>query len=154
MIQDLDATDLKILKILQQNCELTTKELAARINLSSTPTFERKKRLERLGFIRGYMAVLDGEQIERGFVVYCNVTMRQINKDIATQFATAVQEWKEVTECYNVSGDFDYLMKICCSSMKQYQEFILNKIGAFPHVAHLQSIFVMGTLKFAYGFPL
>lgn len=154
MIQDLDDIDLKILKLLQQNCELTTKELAALIHLSPTPTFERKKRLERLGFIRGYMAVLDGEQMERGFVVYCNVTMRQINKSIAEQFSQYVQEWNEVTECYNVSGDFDYLMKICCSSMKQYQEFILNKIGAFPHVAHLQSIFVMGTLKFAYGFPI
>lgn len=154
MIQDLDDIDLKILKLLQQNCELTTKELAALIHLSPTPTFERKKRLERLGFIRGYMAVLDGEQMERGFVVYCNVTMRQINKSIAEQFSQYVQEWNEVTECYNVSGDFDYLMKICCSSMKQYQEFILNKIGAFPHVAHLQSIFVMGTLKFSYGFPL
>jgi len=154
MIQDLDNIDLKILKLLQQNSELTTKELAALIHLSPTPTFERKKRLERLGFIRGYMAILDGEQMERGFVVYCNVTMRQINKTIAEQFSQYVQEWNEVTECYNVSGDFDYLMKICCSSMKQYQEFILNKIGAFPHVAHLQSIFVMGTLKFTYGFPI
>lgn len=154
MIQDLDATDLKILKLLQQNCEVTIKELASMINLSPTPTFERKKRLERMGFIRGYMAVLNAEQLERGFVVYCNVTMRQINQQIASQFTQSVQAWDEVTECYNVSGDFDYLMKICCSSMNQYQEFILKKIGAFPYVSHIQSIFVMGTLKFSYGFSI
>lgn len=154
MIQDLDQTDIKILKLLQENCKLTTKELANIIHLSTTPTFERQKRLERMGYIQKYVAVLDGDRLERGFIVYCNVSMTKINKNIAEDFATAVQEWKEVSECYNVSGDGDYMLKVCVSSMNQYQQFVLNKIGAFPYIAHIQSIFVMGTLKLTYGYPL
>ncbi|MBR3532098.1 MAG: Lrp/AsnC family transcriptional regulator [Bacteroidaceae bacterium] len=154
MLQELDQTDIKLLQILQENCKYTTKELAQMVNLSTTPTFERIKRLERLGFIRGYVAVLDGERLDRNFIVFCNVSMRQINRDIAMQFAKAVQEWDEVTECYNVSGDGDYMLKVCVSSMHQYQQFVINKIGGFPHVAHIQSIFAMDTLKHVFGFPL
>ena len=154
MLQELDKTDIKLLQILQENCKYTTKELAQMVNLSTTPTFERIKRLERLGFIKGYVAVLDGERLDRGFIVFCNVSMRQINRDIAMQFSKAVQEWDEVTECYNVSGDGDYMMKVCVSSMHQYQQFVINKIGGFPHVAHIQSIFAMDTLKSMFGFPL
>lgn len=154
MIQDLDDIDLKMLRALQENCRLTTKELAQQVNLSTTPTYERQKRLERMGFIQKYMAVLNADRLERGFMVFCNVTMKQINRSIAEDFNQAVQTWTEVSECYNVSGDGDYLLKICVSSMKHYQEFILNKIGTFEHIAHVQSIFVMGTLKQVYGFPL
>ena len=80
--------------------------------------------------------------------------MKQINKAIAEEFARAVDEWAEVAECYNVSGDGDYMLKVCVASMAQYQQFVLNKIGAFSHIAHIQSIFVMDTLKLTYGFPL
>ncbi len=154
MIQELDSIDLLILKLLQQNAKLTTKELAREIHLSTTPTFERQKRLERMGFIQKYVAVLDGDRLERGFVVFCNVSMAKINHEIAQDFTLAVQEWDEVSECYNVSGEGDYMLKVCVSSMKKYQEFVLNKIGSFPHIGHIQSIFVMGTLKLTYGFPL
>jgi DNA-binding Lrp family transcriptional regulator len=153
-MQELDQIDIRILQILQENCKYTTKELSQMVNLSSTPTFERIKRLERLGFIKGYVAVLDGERLDRNFVVFCNVSMRQINREIAKEFAQAVQEWDEVTECYNVSGDGDYMMKVCVSSMSQYQQFVINKIGGFPYVAHIQSVFAMDTLKQVQGFPL
>ncbi|MCH5177303.1 MAG: Lrp/AsnC family transcriptional regulator [Prevotellaceae bacterium] len=153
-IQELDKIDIQILRLLQENCKYTTKELAALINLSTTPTFERQKRLERMGFIKNYVAVLDANRIERGFMVYCTITMQQINKQIAEEFARAVQTWDEVTECYNVSGDGDYMLKVCVSSMLGYQQFILNNIGTFSHIAHIQSIFVMDTLKMSYGFPI
>jgi Lrp/AsnC family leucine-responsive transcriptional regulator len=154
MIQELDQTDLRILRLLQENCKLTTKELAAAINLSTTPTFERQRKLERMGIIKGYVAVLDADLMERGFMVYCNVSMSKINRSIAEQFSQEVQTWAEVSECYNVSGQGDYMLKVCVSSMKQYQEFVLNRIGAFPHIAHIQSVFVMGTLKHIYGIPV
>lgn len=154
MVQELDAIDIKILRLLQDNCKLTIKEIAEKINLSTTPAFERQKRLEKAGFIQKYVAVLDSAKLGRGFMVFCNVSMRQINKDIAEDFAAQVTLWPEVSECYNVSGDCDYLLKICVNSMQQYQEFILNKIGTFNHIAHIQSVFVMGTLKQSYGVPL
>ena len=153
-IHELDETDLKILRILQDNSRLTTKELALKIHLSVTPTYERQRRLERMGYIKSYVAVLDANKLERGFVVFCNVSMKQINKQIAQAFMDTVASWDEVTECYNISGDGDYLMKVCVSSMQRYQQFILDKVGEFPYISQVRSSFVMDTLKFTYGLPL
>ena len=110
-IHELDAIDIQILRILQDNSRLTTKELAQKIHLSVTPTYERQRRLERMGYIKGYVAVLDANKMERGFMVFCNVSMKQINKQIANNFCVTVGTWNEVTECYNISGDGDYLLK-------------------------------------------
>ena len=153
-IHELDAIDLQILRILQDNSRLTTKELAQQIHLSVTPTYERQRRLERMGYIKGYVAVLDANKMERGFMVFCNVSMKQINKRIANEFKDTVASWIEVTECYNISGDGDYLLKICVSSMQKYQQFILDKLGEFPYISKVSSCFVMDTLKLTYGFAL
>ena len=118
-IHELDAIDIQILRILQDNSRLTTKELAQKIHLSVTPTYERQRRLERMGYIKGYVAVLDANKMERGFMVFCNVSMKQINKQIANNFCVTVGTWNEVTECYNISGDGDYLLKVCVSSMQK-----------------------------------
>lgn len=154
LYHELDETDIKILRMLQVNSRLTTKEISQQIHLSVTPTYERQRRLERLGYIKGYVAVLDANMLGRGFMVFCNISMRQINKEIAQQFEASVAGWNEVTECYNISGDGDYLMKVCVSSMQQYHQFILNCVGAFEYVSQVRSLFVMDTLKLTYGFPL
>lgn len=154
IIHELDDIDIKILKALQENCRLTTKELALKIHLSSTPTFERQRRLEREGYIDKYVAVLNADRLERGFQVLCNVTMRQLNHEVAEMFREILAQWNEVTECYNVSGEGDYMLKVCVSSMHQYQQFILNKLGSFPYIGHIKSIFIMDTLKLSYGLPL
>lgn len=125
----LDKVDLQILRLLQENARLTTKELAAKVSLSSTPVFERLKRLESNGYIKKYIAVLDAEKLNRGFVVFCNVKMRHMSRDIAADFARRIQDIPEVTECYNISGSYDYLLKVHAPDMKYYQEFILNILG-------------------------
>jgi len=153
-MEELDATDIQILRVMQTDCRLTTKELAAKIHLSTTPTFERLKRLEREGYIQKYVAILDPGKLDRGFVVYCNITMKQINKQIADEFTDTVQNWNEVTECYNVSGDCDYMLKIYVSSMKHYQEFVINQLGTLDTISHIRSVFVMDTLKLCYNIPL
>ena len=153
-IHELDAIDIQILRILQDNSRLTTKELAQKIHLSVTPTYERQRRLERMGYIKGYVAVLDANKMERGFMVFCNVSMKQINKQIDNNFCVTVGTWNEVTECYNISGDGDYLLKVCVSSMQKYQQFILDKLGDFPYISRVRSFFVMDTLKLTYGFPM
>ena len=89
--EELDKTDLMILRALQQNARLTTKELAAQVHLSTTPVFERQKRLERMGYIRKYMAVLDADKLNRGFIVFCNVKLRRMNRDIAQDFADRIR---------------------------------------------------------------
>lgn len=150
-IDKLDKVDLQILRTLQENARLTTKELAARVSLSSTPVFERLKRLEGNGYIKKYIAVLDAEKLNRGFVVFCNVKLRRINRDIAAEFTRIIREIPEVTECYNISGSFDYLLKIHAPDMKYYQEFILNVLGTIDSLGSLESMFVMDEVKHGYG---
>ena len=152
--EKLDKVDLQILRTLQQNARLTTKELAARVSLSSTPVFERLKRLESGGYIKRYMAVLDAEKLNQGFVVFCNVKMSSMSRDIASGFAQRMKQTPEVVECYNISGSFDYLLKIHAPNMKYYQEFILNILGTVEHLGSLQSVFVMDVVKQEYGIPL
>ena len=147
----LDHVDIQILRTLQENARLTVKELAAKVRLSSTPEFERLKRLEEEGYIKKYMAVLDAGKLDRGFVVFCNVKLRRMNRDIAGEFARIVQDIPEVTECYNISGGFDYLLKIHAPDMKYYQEFILNVLGTIESLGSIESMFVMDEVKHVYG---
>lgn len=153
-IEKLDAIDLKILSVLQADCHLTTKEVAQKVNLSTTPVFERIKRLEKEGYILKYVAVLDANKLNRGFTVYCNVRLKQINKPIAEEFAKAMRDWDEVSECYNISGEFDFLLKIQAANMKRYQEFVINVLGTLDFLANIQSAFVMDTIKMGYGIPM
>ncbi|BCI64688.1 Lrp/AsnC family transcriptional regulator [Coprobacter secundus] len=150
----LDKTDLQILSILQNNARLTTKELASQVNLSSTPVFERLKRLENGGYIKKYIAVLDAEKLNQGFIVFCSVKLSKLNRDIAAEFTKIVQDIPEVTECYNISGSYDYLLKIHAPNMKYYQEFILNVLGSINSLGSLTSTFVMDEVKHNYGIPL
>lgn len=147
----LDAVDMEILRALQKNARLTTKELAAMVNLSTTPVFERVKRLEQRGYVKGYVAVLDAEKLGRGFVVFCSVKMRRIGREIAEDFARVVRSIPEVTECYNISGSYDYLLKIHAPNMKYYQEFVLNILGNIDHLGSLESTFVMDEVKHDFG---
>lgn len=150
----LDKTDLQILRILQENARLTTKELAARVHLSPTPVFERLKRLDNEGYIRKYVAVLDAEKLHCGFVVFCSVKLRRLNRYIAAEFTRIVRGIPEVTECYNISGDYDYLLKIHAPDMKYYQEFTLNVLGTIDSLGSLMSTFVMDEVKHDYGIPI
>lgn len=150
-METLDHTDLKLLKILQQNARLTTKELASQVNLSTTPVFERLKRLERKGYIKKYVAILDAEKLNQGFVVYCNVKLRRMSGEIAREFVERIKEIPQVTECYNISGNFDYLLKIHAPNMKVYQEFLLNQLGSIESVGSIESTFVMDEIKHEYG---
>lgn len=150
-METLDKKDLQILRTLQENARLTTKELAARVNLSSTPVFERLRRLENGGYIKKYIAVLDAEKLNLGFVVFCRVKLSKLNKEIATDFTRIIQEIPEVTECYNISGSYDYLLKIHAPNMKHYQEFILNVLGTIDSLGSLESTFVIDEVKHDYG---
>lgn len=147
----LDKVDLQILRTLQENARLTTKELASRVSLSSTPVFERLKRLESNGYIKKYIAVLDAEKLNQGFVVFCNIKMSRLSFEIAEAFAKIIKDIPEVTECYNISGGFDYLLKVHAPDMKYYQNFVLNVLGKIEYLGSLESTFVMDEIKHEYG---
>ena len=147
MAEILDETDKQILKTLQKNAKLTTKELAEAVNLSPTPVFERQKRLEKKGYIKKYVAVLDPEKLGLGLLVFCKVKLKQINHEIADSFVRQILLIPEVTECYDTSGAYDYLLKVRARDMKQYQEFVLNKLGEIESLASIESTFVMSEEK-------
>jgi Lrp/AsnC family leucine-responsive transcriptional regulator len=153
-METLDKTDIQILRILQHNARLTTKELAAQVHLSQTPVFERLKRLESKGYIRKYIAILDAEKLNRGFIVFCRVKLRRMNRDIAHEFTRIIQEIPEVTECYNISGSHDYLLKIHAPDMRYYQEFTLNVLGTIDSLGSIESSFVMEEVKHQYGIQI
>ena len=143
----LDAIDLQILRALQENARLTTKELAARVNLSTTPVFERLKRLEKDGWIKKYVAVLDAEKLGRGFTVFCSVKLKQMNRQVARDFVSIIRDIPQVAECYNISGEYDYLLKIQSPDMKYYNEFIINVLGNIDAIGSVLSSFVMNEIK-------
>ena len=154
MAEILDEIDLQILRTLQKNAKLTTKELADAVHLTPTPVFERQKRLEKRGYIKKYVAVLDPEKLGQGVQVYCKVKLKQINHEIADAFVRRIQRIPEVTECYNTSGAYDYLLKVRARDMKQYQEFVLNKLGEIESLASIESTFVMSEVKQTYGLSI
>lgn len=147
----LDSIDLQILRALQENARLTTKELAARVNLSTTPVFERMKRLEKEGFIKKYVAVLDAEKLGRGFTVFCSVKLKQMTQSVAREFISVIRDIPQVAECYNISGEYDYLLKIQAPDMKYYNEFIINVLGNIDAIGSTLSSFVMNEIKNTHG---
>ena len=151
---DLDDNDLAILRILQDNADLTTKELAAKVHLSPTPVFERIKRLRANGYIKKIAAVLDAEKLNCSFVAFCYIKLKQHTFENAARFMSAVQTMDEVGECYNISGDYDFLLKIYVSSMKEYQKFVLRILGELDYIGSLNSSFVMGEVKNSYAVPV
>lgn len=149
--EDLDKTDVAILRALQENSRLTVKELAAKVHLSPSPAFERQKRLERDGFIKGYMAVVDAEKVGNGILVLCNIRLKQHTEDLIQQFMDAVQNIEEITECFNTSGDYDFLIKVYAKDMKDYQQFMQHTLGKMECVGSLHSVFVIDETKNTHG---
>ena len=150
----LDHIDLAILRALQKNARLTTKEVAAQVNLSSTPVFERIKRMEREGIIKQYVAIVDASKLNRGFTVFTSVNLRHCTLEAAREFINCVEKLPEVTECYNISGANDYLLKVNVVDMKSYQYFVLGILGTLACVGHIESSFVMEDIKHEYSVVL
>ncbi len=150
----LDDIDIKILRQLQRDAHLTVKELAARVHLSPSPTFERQKRLEREGYIERYMAIVDRKKVGNGIIVLCNIRLKQHSQAFIQEFMDAVQTIEEITECYNTSGDFDFLVKVYAHDMKAYQQFMLNTLGRMECIGSLHSVFVIGEIKNTHAVPV
>ena len=150
----LDEIDIKLLKRLQNNSNITTKELASHVNLSATPVFERIKKLEKEGYIKKYVAILDADKMNRSLIAFCNVTLKEHTKAIGNKFVQDIKSLKEVTECYNTSGDYDFLLKVMVKDMKHYQDFVLNSLGSIENIGSTHTAFVMGEIKHSYQIPI
>ncbi len=143
----MDKIDRSILNLLQKDGKITIKEIAERLSLTTTPIFERVKKLEREGFIKSYKAILDRKKAGLQLMVFCNVTLNLHQTDYLKKFEKDIQQFPEVVECYHVAGMFDYLIKIYAEDMESYQHFLSNKLASLENISKVQSSFVMTEVK-------
>lgn len=150
----LDATDKKLLELLQADSKRTTKELSLKLNLSVTAVYERIKKLERENIIDKYVALINRNKIQKGFVVFCHIKLIQHSRDFLTTFENEVDELTEVLECFHVSGDYDYILKICVENMEAYREFMVTKLTTLQHIGSTHSTFMISEVKNSTAFTL
>lgn len=150
----LDPLDHKILFLLQENAKLTTKEIAGELGLSVTPTYERIKRLERHKIILKHVALVDRKKIGKHLVGFCNVSLKAHNKDSLLAFEQDVLKFKEVLECYHITGMFDYLLKIAVEDMDAYHDFTFNRLAQLAHIGNVQTVFAMNDIKYTTAYHL
>ncbi len=142
-----DEIDKKILLFLQKDSKITTKELSIYLNLSSTAVYERIKKLEKKGVIEKYVALINKEKVEKAFVVFCQIKLIQHKHAYVKKFEKEVIKFEEVLECYNVSGDYDYFLKIVVKNMEEYHNFLNDKLTTLDHISSAHSTFIMNEVK-------
>ncbi|TMI93388.1 MAG: Lrp/AsnC family transcriptional regulator [Bacteroidetes bacterium] len=143
----MDGKDEAILKLLQHNARITVKEISDKIHLSTTPVYERIKRMEAAGVIKQYATLVDHTKVKKGLMVICYVSLKQHNKTAGGKFIKAINEMNEVIECYNISGEFDFMLKVVVENMDAYYDFHVNKLSEVENIGNVQSTFVMGIIK-------
>lgn len=142
-----DATDKKLLEYIQQDSKQTNKELSNKLGLSVTAVYERIKKLEKEGFIDGYIAIVNKEKVNRNFVVFCHIKLVQHSQEFVIKFEKEVKQLSEVLECYHLSGDYDYLLKVIVEDMTAFREFMVNKLTSINHIGSTHSMFVINEVK-------
>lgn len=150
----LDRTDRRILQILQGQGRISNVDLARQVNLSPTPCLERVRRLEREGVITGYMAVIDAEKVNLGMAIFVEVRLDHTTPEAFQRFRSAVADLDEVTECYMIAGEFDYLLKLQVPDVTAYRRFMNEALPMLPDVLHTRSYIVVEQLKGNAPLPL
>nr|WP_321224693.1 Lrp/AsnC family transcriptional regulator [uncultured Psychroserpens sp.] len=143
----LDDIDKKLLHLLQKDSKQTNKELSGKLNLSVTAVYERIKKLEREGIIAKYVTLIDKKSVDRAFVTFCSIKLLQHTKDYVVQFEKEVKQLEEVLECYHISGDYDYLLKVIVADMDEFREFMVKKLTTISHIGSTQSAFMISEVK-------
>lgn len=143
----LDSTDLKILKLLEADSKLRTKEIASMVGLSTTPVFERIKRLERSGVIIGYRAKINRQFLGRNIMAICSISLNQHRTEFLEEFEKEIVAFTEVNECLHVAGQFDYLLRVMTPDMESYRNFVTKQLASLKNIAQVQSSFVMTEVK-------
>ncbi len=147
MQEELDEIDLKIIDLLRKNAKQGNKSIASKIGLTITPTYERIKKLERIGVIEGYSIRVNKSKFGKQIQVFCFVSLKEHKLDLLTVFEKEVVDLKEVTACYHVAGSYDYILLIETKGMKEYENFLRYKLTTIPFIGNVQSSFVMSAIK-------
>ena len=142
----IDTIDQQIIKLLQINGKATIKEIANKLNLTTSPIFERIKRLEKEEIIKGYTALVDPKKVDKGQIVFCNISMPNYNDKNIKEFENKVGFMPEVLECYHIAGVVDYQMKVLVKDIDAYDKF-LQKISLLSMVRVHSSVVVLRQIK-------
>jgi len=142
-----DAIDKKLLKLLQTDSKQTNKALSNALGLSVTAVYERIKKLENNGVINQYVALVDRKAVDKDFVAFCHVKLIQHSQDYVVKFEREVRKLDEVLECYHLSGDYDYLLKVLVKDMKAFREFMVEKLTNIDHIGSTHSMFMINEVK-------
>jgi len=144
---NLDTIDKKLIKLLQDDCKQTTKALSLKLNLSVTAVYERIKKLEKVGVIDKYVALIKKEAVDKNFVAFCHIKLVQHSHNCVVEFEHEVKLLEEVASCYHISGDYDYLLKVIVANMEDFRKFMVNKLTSINHIGSTHSMFVINEVK-------
>ena len=147
MLDKLNTTDIKILRLLQENSNRTIKNIADILGMTTTPVFERIKKLEKNGFIKKYAAILDSKKLGLKLTVFVGITIKRHTRSYLEKFVTTIQGFPEVVECHRVSGNFDYLLKLVVIDIEDYEQFILTKLAIISDLSNVQSYVALSQSK-------
>ncbi|MDZ4759172.1 MAG: Lrp/AsnC family transcriptional regulator [Bacteroidota bacterium] len=143
----LDKLDIEILNILQQDSTISVKDIAEKIGLTTTPTYERMKRMEQDGIITNYVALIDREKVGLSLLVYCNIVLKEQSKKALLNFEKSVMKMPEVIEVTSISGNYDYMLKIVAKDVATYNDFVVNVISNIPNIGQYHSSIVLKEVK-------
>jgi len=143
----LDSIDKKLINLLQNDSKQTTKQLSLQLNLSVTAVYERIKKLENQNVIEKYVAIINKNKIEKSFLVFCHIKLVQHSREYVTTFEREILKLNEVSECFHVSGDYDYILKIYVKNMDEYRNFMVTKLTAIKYIGSTHSIFTIEQVK-------
>lgn len=154
MLTELDDTDRDLLRILQKDATLTNKELAYMLGKSVATIHERVKKLKDKGYIQRIVAILDRKKIEKKLIAISHVLLKEHTKTALSQFEQQVAQFDQVMECYQMTGSFDFILRIACNDMDDYHIFLRNKLATLPNIVTVQSFFILSETKSDTAYPI
>lgn len=143
----LDTIDKGILRELQEDCKQTHKALSLKLNLSVTAIYERIRKLEKNGVIKQYVALVDKEKVDLGLLVFCQIKLSKHIQENISSLEREIALLDEVVECYHLSGEFDYILKVYVRDMDHFREFMVSKLTAIQHIGNSQTSFAIHEVK-------
>lgn len=150
----LDENDLQILRHLQENGRYTTKALAEKLNLSTTPVFERVKKMEKEGLIDRYVALLNERKIGLKQTIFISISLKEHTRSYLDKFVKEIDGYREVLECYHIAGDYDFLLKVVVADVEAYEKFILTKLSVISNIAKVQTHIALSRRKYTTAYDL
>lgn len=150
----LDEIDLAILDVLQEDSSIANADLAGRVGLSASACLSRTKRLRENGVIRQYVAVVDEERVGLGVTAFAFVTLAQHDRAAADSFLRWVLDTPQVMECWHITGEADYLLKIVVPDIASYRDFLMDTLVQTPDVRHIETLIVLKAEKRSFRFPI